>query len=126
MQPATTQSEIATLLFVEWVQLLAEQHLSLHQHGSGNTAEGNRTYNFGDPRTKYFELVQSSRGEWSIKTAKQLDKRKISQLMAEASARTSAGDLGDDIVYQTTMNVAGFSINPVAMSISLVCLETRY
>ena len=103
MQPATTQSETATLLFTEWVKLLAEQHLSLRRHGSGNAAEGKRRFNFGDPRAKCFELEQSLRGDWSVKTAKQVNKRKISQLMAEASARSSVGGFGDDIVYQATI-----------------------
>ena len=108
--------EFSTLLFAGWVQLLAEQRLSLRQHGSGGTAENGQTFNFGVPGDRFFELERAPSGEWRLKSMQGLEEHEVELTVAEALSRTSAGDFGDDVVYNTTMQVQGFTLSPVSTS----------
>jgi hypothetical protein len=108
--------EVTTLLFTAWVQSLAEQRLALGQHGSGRTAQGGETYNFGDPTASNFVFERSLNGQWNLRSSQGLAEKGIQAIVSDALGKVASGDFGDDVVYQTTMQAKAFAINPASMS----------
>jgi hypothetical protein len=108
--------EVTTLLFTAWVQSLAEQRLALRQHGRGSTAQGEETYNFGDPTASNFVLERSLNGRWKLQSSQGLAENDIQAVVSDALEKVASGDFGDDVVYQTTMQAKSFAINAVSMS----------
>jgi len=108
--------ELTTLLFAAWVQLLAEQRLALPQHGSGRTAQGQETYSFGDAADKNFVLELALNGEWQLHSSHGLAAQDVQAIVSDALEKVVAGDFGDGVVYQTTMQAKAFAINLVSAS----------
>jgi hypothetical protein len=107
--------EIRDLLFIAWVQSLASQQFALHHRGFGDTAEGNASYSFGDPTKNNFTLELSPSGDCSLKSSRGIDEKEIEVMVDDAIRRVVSGDLGGDVVYQTTMQAKAFTVSPVSM-----------
>jgi hypothetical protein len=107
--------DIYALLFTGWVQLLAEQRLSLGQHGGGPTADGNHSYNFGIPSEKGIILECSPDGWWTLKSFLGIEEPDIEGIIADAIAHASSGNFGEGAVYETTMQAKGFEMDPITM-----------
>lgn len=108
-------AEVSTLLFTAWVQALAEQRLSLNQHGTGGTSDGGRTYSFGDLSASNFVLLASPNGEWSLHSHQEVSELDIEAIVAGALERLTAGDFGGGVIYQTTLQTSAFDMSRVSM-----------
>jgi hypothetical protein len=109
-------SEITALLFAAWAQYYATDSLNFQQHGSGSTAEGTTTYSFGDPTKDNFVLEVTPAGDWSVRSSSGISDKDVEAIITSALEKVSSGDLGGDVVYQTTLQAKPFSMSPVAMS----------
>lgn len=107
--------EANTLLFIAWVQYFAEQRLGSQQRSSGAAADGSGSFHFGDPTKAYFALEGSSNGDWNVKSLQGVAEEDIQAIVNEARQRHQSGDLGGDVVYQTTLRAQAFDKNPALM-----------
>ena len=115
--PASALPEdVSSLLFVAWVQSLAEAQFGLQQHGGGPTADSSAVYNFGDPTGASFSLKRSPNGDWNLGTAQQIAEGDIAAIIEMAKEKLAAGDFGGDVIYQASMHVRAFTITQVMMS----------
>jgi hypothetical protein len=115
LPPRDVPSDIYTLLFTSWVQLFGQQRLSLGQHGSGPTAQGGYSYNFGVTTEKGFILDRSPDGWWTLKSFQGLAESELEGIVTDAIAHASAGDFGEGAVYETTMQAKGFGMDSITM-----------
>ena len=115
--PATNfPGDVEELLFASWVQYFGRERLGLDQYGHGGTVGIDATYNFGNPTEKTFSLKRSPSGEWTPQDAKGVTELDIQEVVSDACERLTASDFGGEVVYQTTLKSAGFSMTQVSMS----------
>jgi len=106
--------EISELLFAAWVQFYAAKRFELSQYGAGNPADSRTTYSYGRPTEKNFIFERSENQEWSLLSSKGIAEKDIEEIVNDAMGRFSAGDFGGDVVYQTELEVKGFTIDSVS------------
>jgi hypothetical protein len=108
--------EYAELLFIAWVQNLAQQRLGLEANGSGSHSNGNTNYNFGRQEGIKFTLNRDPMGYFELKSAEGIAESDIQDVVNDSVDKMKAHDFGSEILYWVDLRCPGFSGGPEAMS----------
>jgi hypothetical protein len=111
LPPQKFPDDVDTYLFVSWVQYFSRERLSLEQHGSSGKVSTGIKFTFGSPTDSHFILERSNKGIWTVAKNVDVNPSVLADIVDEAISRLSSGDLGDGVVYQTTLKSKGFSMS---------------
>lgn len=95
--------ELTSLLFIEWISQLAQARLGSHGISTG-TVSGSfaKRYTFTTDTKAPFKLIPE--GEvWRVEIDESLDAEVVHDLIRAAEESASRGDLGDPLLYTTTL-----------------------
>jgi hypothetical protein len=96
--------EAEALLFVQWIMLLISEKFGIMGSGSGSTAQGKRTFNFGTVDGQYLSISLEN-GKWEIEQLKDLPKDEIVALANEAKEKAVSRAFCPDVVYETNLSI---------------------